>query len=57
MSDRVMIGFNVDENIVDQREVSGATKFKDKNEIRRIGVAKIRLARSVVEDFFGHERI
>lgn len=42
--DRVVAGFEVEEEVFHLREESGAPKFEDENEIAGIGVAKVGLA-------------
>jgi hypothetical protein len=55
--DRVAIGFEANEKVVNEREVIGAAKFENKSEIGRVRVAEVGLVRGVVEDFFGEERV
>lgn len=55
--ERVALGFEAKEKVVNEREVVGATEFEDKNEVRRVRVAEVGLFGSVVEDFLGQERV
>jgi hypothetical protein len=56
-SDRVGLGFEAKEKVVNEREVFGAAEFDDKNEVGRVRVAEVGLVGGVVEDFFGEERV
>lgn len=50
-------GFEATEEIVEEREVFGATEFENENEVGGVVVAEIGLERSVIEDFFGEKRV
>lgn len=56
-SDGLRIGSEAAEEMVDEREVFGATQLEDENEIGRVSVAEVRLARGHIEDFFGQKRV
>lgn len=56
-SNWVVLCFEEREDIIDKREVSGAAKFENENEIGRVRMTKAWLAEGIVEDFFGEERI
>lgn len=55
--DGVRIGFEATEEIVEEREVFGATEFEEENEVGGVSVAEVGLARGYVEDFFGEKRV
>lgn len=52
-----IIRFQAKKDIIKQSEVFGTTQFENEDEMCGIRVAKVWLARSVVEDFFGEKRI
>lgn len=55
--ERVAIGFELNQKLVNEREVFGAAEFEDKGEAGRVRVAEVGLTGGVVEDFFGEKRV